>query len=121
MPVYAYTVKDQTGRTKTGTKESISEQVLVDHLQNEGYFIIDIRLAMAKAIAKAEEKKSDVRFDHDKMKLEDLLVFSRQLATMLEAGVTMLRSFNIIVSQIQSKQLYMATKEIHEDIEHGPR
>jgi type IV pilus assembly protein PilC len=38
---------------------------------------------------------------------------------MLEAGVTMLRSFNIIVSQIQSKQLYMATKEIHEDIEHG--
>jgi len=117
--MFAYTVKDDAGRTKTGTMESINEQTLVERLQGDGYFIVDIHLAMAKAIAKSESKKSEQRFDHDKMKLEDLLVFSRQMSTMLEAGVTMLRSFDIIVSQIQSKELYVATKEIHGDIEHG--
>ncbi len=52
-----------------------------------------------------------VKFDHEKCKIEDLLVFSRQLATMLEAGVTMLRSLDVIISQIQSKELYMAATQ----------
>ena len=38
---------------------------------------------------------------------------------MLEAGVTMLRSLDVILSQIQSKELYMAVKQTHDDIEQG--
>ena len=119
MPMFSYTVKDNTGKTKTGVLESFNEQVLVDRLQKEGYFIIDIRLAMQRTVLKSEKEGEEFRFDHEKVKLEDLLVFSRQLATMLEAGVTMLRSLNIIISQIQSKQLFTAVKQIHDDIEHG--
>jgi len=119
MPMFSYTVKDNEGKTKTGVLESFNEQVLVDRLQKDGYFVIDVRLAMERTALKTPQEEAEFKFDHDKVKLEDLLVFSRQLATMLEAGVTMLRSLNIIISQIQSKRLFTAIKQIHDDIEHG--
>jgi len=119
MPMFSYTVKDNEGKTKTVVLESFNEQVLVDRLQKDGYFVIDVRLAMERTALKTPQEEAEFKFDHDKVKLEDLLVFSRQLATMLEAGVTMLRSLNIIISQIQSKRLFTAIKQIHDDIEHG--
>ncbi|MBF0503746.1 MAG: type II secretion system F family protein [Candidatus Omnitrophica bacterium] len=119
MPMFSYTAKDNTGKTKTGMIESLNEQVLVDKLQKDGLFVLDVRLAVQKVSSKGEKKERETRFDHDNVKLEDLLVFSRQMATMLEAGVTMLRSLNIIISQIQSRRLYLAAKDVHDDIEHG--
>ena len=119
MPIYSYTVKDSAGNTKTDIVQSHNEESLVDRLQSEGYFVVNVRLAMEKSVLKGDTKGETFRFDHDKCKIEDLLVLSRQLATMLEAGVTMLRSLDVIVSQIQSKQLFMAARQIHDDIEQG--
>ena len=119
MPIYSYTVKDSAGKTKTDIVQSHIEDALVEKLQSEGYFIVKIRLAMEKSILKGDKKGANFRFDHNKCKIEDLLVFSRQLATMLEAGVTVLRSLDVIVSQIQSKQLFTAVTQIHDDIEQG--
>jgi len=119
MPIYSYTVKDSAGKTKTDIVQSHNEDALVEKLQSEGYFIVKIRLAMEKSILKGDKKGAHFRFDHNKCKIEDLLVLSRQLATMLEAGVTMLRSLDVIVTQIQSKELFMAVTQIHDDIEQG--
>ena len=121
MPVYSYTVKDSAGATKTDVVQAPSEDALVDKLQSEGFFIVNIQLSTEKSAQKAAvgKKTPDFKFDHEKCKIEDLLVLSRQLATMLEAGVTMLRSLDVILAQIQSKELYMATSQIHDDIEQG--
>jgi type IV pilus assembly protein PilC len=119
MPVFSYTVKDSTGKTISDVVQSPSEDSLVDKLQSDGYFIVKIQLTKEKSAVKVEKKVTDIKFDHEKCKLEDLLVLSRQLATMLEAGVTMLRSLEVIQSQIQSKELYTAVAEIHDNIEQG--
>lgn len=119
MPVFSYTVKDSTGKTKTDLIQAQNVDALVLKLQNEGYFVVKVRLAMEKSILKGDKKGAAFRFDHDRCNIEDLLVFSRQLATMLEAGVTMLRSLDVILSQIQSKELFMAATRIHDDIEQG--
>jgi len=118
MPSFYYTVKDNAGKTKTAIIEALDENSLVEKLQNDGYLVISVRPAREKTTAEAPVKKAKT-FDHDKHKIEDLLVLSRQLATMLEAGVTMLRSLDVIKSQIQSKELYNAVNKIHEDIEQG--
>ena len=119
MPIFSYTVKDSNGKTKTDIVQAHSEDELVEKLQGEGYFIVKIRLAMEKSVLRGDKRAAQFRFDHDTCKIEDLLVFSRQLATMLEAGVTMLRSLDVILSQIQSKQLFIAATRIHDDIEQG--
>ncbi|MBF0511530.1 MAG: type II secretion system F family protein [Candidatus Omnitrophica bacterium] len=99
--------------------QSDTEEALIQRLQSEGYFIVDIRLAEERFSFKVEKKEKKQTFEHNKVKIEDLLVMSRQLATMLEAGVTMLRSLDIIISQMQSKQLYLKVKQIRDDIEQG--
>jgi type IV pilus assembly protein PilC len=120
MPSYVYIVKDNEGTTKTDTVESPNENALVEKLQGDGYFVVNIRPVKEQSVYKGENKKETAqKFDHDKFKIEDLLVLSRQLATMLESGVTMLRSFDVIKSQIQSKELYTAINKIHDDIEQG--
>ena len=119
MPIYSYTVKDSKGKSKTDIVQSTNEETLIEKLQSEGYFVVKIRIAMEKSVLKGDKKGEEFKFDHNKCKIEDLLVFSRQLATMLEAGVTMLRSLDVIVSQIQSRELFMAVTRIHDDIEQG--
>ena len=119
MPIFSYTVKDSEGKSKMDIVQSHSEEALIEKLQGEGYFVVKIRLAMEKSVLKGDKKAEEFKFDHDACKIEDLLVLSRQLATMLEAGVTMLRSLDVIVSQIQSKQLFMAVRQVHNDIEQG--
>ena len=121
MPIFIYTVKDNEGKNKTETIQALSEDALVEKLQADGFFIVSIRQASAdKPTEKTEKKKEpEFKFNHENCKIEDLLVLSRQLATMLQAGVTMLRSLDVIKSQIQSRELFMAVKNIHDQIEQG--
>lgn len=119
MPLFMYKVKDNIEETKTGTMESLNEETLIKQLQHEGYLVLDIRQIHGKARVKSSKVIKEFKPDHDPIKVEDLLVFSRQLATMLAAGVTMLRSLNIIIAQIQSRQLLHIVMRIRDDVEHG--
>lgn len=56
---------------------------------------------------------------HRRVRLDDLILFARQLTTLLEAGVPLLRSLGLILEQIESRQLYLAVKEVRGDIEGG--
>jgi len=120
MPSYFYTVKDSAGMTKTDTTQAPNENLLVERLQSEGYFVVNIRPIRGKSALNGDQKKeTGPKFDHDKSKIEDLLVLSRQLATMLESGVTMLHSLDVISSQIQSRELFVVVTKVHDDIEQG--
>ncbi|MDE1920745.1 MAG: type II secretion system F family protein [Candidatus Omnitrophica bacterium] len=121
MPSYMYEVIDKDGNKKTDVLDAASEEVLVNKLQGEGYFVISVRLSKEKDVLPKAVKKEEasLRFAHEKCKIEDLLAFSRQLATLLEAGITMLRSLDVVLPQIQSRQLYLAVKVVHDQIEQG--
>lgn len=120
MPMFTYCVKDANGKTKKDMAESLNEQSLIDRLQNEGYFIVSIASAIAKAPAKSEQTVVKPRkFTHNKVKLEDLLVFARQLATMLDSGVTLMRSLSVIVDQVESKKLYEIITDLRNNVEQG--
>ena len=119
MPSFFYTIKDKAGETKTDIIQALNEDALVEKLQNEGYFVVNIRPVKEQSALKEDKAKGGPKFDHDKAKIEDLLVLSRQLATMLESGVTMLHSLDVIRSQIQSRELFLAVSKIHDDIEQG--
>jgi len=120
MPQFIYIAKDINGKTRTDTAEALDEQVLAERLQAEGYFILSIKsTSMADHAPKKVIEGSLPKYSHNGVKLDDLVVFSRQLATMLEAGVTLMRSLSIIASQIQSKQLADIVYEVLKDVEQG--
>ena len=119
MPTYAYSVKDANGKTKKNIVDAVNEGALVEKLQNEGYFVLSVTAAI-KDVSKANPKTvAGKAFTHNGVKLEDLLVLARQLATMLEAGVTLMRSLSVVIDQIESKGLYHILVDVRNEVEQG--
>ncbi len=118
MPIFSYVVKDANGKTIKEFVEALNEQVLADKLQADGFFVVSINPALKEA--PKEKKKVIVRkFTHNKVKLDDLLVLARQLATMLDSGVTLMRSLAVITEQVESKELFKVLTEVRKDVEQG--
>ncbi|MFT5387294.1 MAG: type IV pilus assembly protein PilC [Candidatus Omnitrophota bacterium] len=134
MPKFSITVKSQDGKTIKNIAESESKEKLIAFLQKQGYFIVNIteldsddkfptQEKPKKAIKKVQTRKVPLnkpkKFARKKAKLEDLLALSRQLATMLEAGVSLVRSLNVIQSQAISKEMSEALLSIRNNVERG--
>lgn len=122
MPQYQYLAKNMEGKTIQEIEESSSEQSLIDKLQGKGYFVVslqEIRVDSPKTEEKKQEKAKKESFTHNNVTMDDILVFARQLATMLEAGITLLRSLDVINSQVESKTLHNVLMQIRNDVEQG--
>ncbi|MEI7999033.1 MAG: type II secretion system F family protein [Candidatus Omnitrophota bacterium] len=119
MPMYSYIARDGSGRVKSDMVEAFNEQALVEKLQAQGFYIVKFSETLQMIHAETKKQSKVIKFTHNKVKLQDLLVFSRQLATMLEAGVALMRSLDVILPQINSQELYNVTKQLHADVESG--
>jgi len=107
MPVFNYTVKDSQGLKLSGVIESRDEHEAISILHKRGLIVISIKEAKLK---KTIEQG---------VKLDDLVIFSRQLATMVESGITIVQTLSILSEQSESKILAGVTLQIKEDIESG--
>ncbi|MBF0489825.1 MAG: type II secretion system F family protein [Candidatus Omnitrophica bacterium] len=121
MPMYNYKVRDAAGNVRIDMTEALNELVLVEKLQEKGYFVIKVveSLDLVQSAQQYDFKKEPTKFTHDATKLEDLLIFSRQLATMLDSGVPLMRSLDVIVNQITSKQLHAVLQKVRSDVQSG--
>lgn len=122
MPKFTYTVKDSQGKATTAETEAYDKPGLVQQLQGQGYFIIKIEeITASTPTVKPSDPKpvTHKKFGHKGVKLEDLLIFARQLTTMLEAGVTLLRSLEVIAGQVESEKFHKILSKITDDVEQG--
>lgn len=119
MPKFEYVVKDGNGKTFRDTTDAYNQKALVDKLQTQGLYIIRVKELQSAAFAKKKNKGNQLKFHHNRVKLDDLLAFSRQLATMLESGVPLIRCLNVTQEQTQSKKFYYLIAQVKHDIEQG--
>lgn len=122
MPKFRYVVKDAKGQTVVDTAESYDKSSLIQQLQGQGFFILKVeeeKLSPAKKASLAQGLQKKRKFGHKRIKLDDMLSFSRQLVTMLESGVTLLRSLEVIRSQIESEKFYHVISQITREVERG--
>ena len=123
MAKFSYTVKDQSGKTYRNVVDMANKNVLVEKLHKDGYFIVNITEVVVAPIKKRQSGVATFvprrKFNHKSVKLQDLLSFSRQLATMLEAGVPLIRSLSVIETQIDSETFFKVLQRIRQDIEQG--
>ena len=94
MTQYSYKVRDTHGKLVEGKVEAASEIAVAEKLRTMGYVPLEVRAAnagMQREITFGRKKK---------IKLKDLAVFCRQFATMIDAGLTMLRGLTILADQI---------------------
>lgn len=114
MAIYQYNVLDPNGKTITGTLEADSEGAVISRLQEQRLHILNIKRrsgAVAKAPAQAAKGK--------KVKLAQLVVFTRQLATMIEAGIGIVKCLEILGNQTKDPGLSAVLEVCKKDVKGG--
>ena len=112
---FEYKVRDRAGKLSTGKLEAESQAQVVTKLKSMGY--APLRITETNAGLSKELKIPG--FGKKKVKLKDLAVFSRQFATMVNSGLSLLRALNILVEQTENKELARVLAEVRNDIETG--
>ncbi|MDD4900264.1 MAG: type II secretion system F family protein [Candidatus Omnitrophica bacterium] len=109
--IFQYTAKDRNGQTVTGTLEVNSEAEVTESLHKKELIILAVKQAKKQAAAKGKAG--------GKVKLDDLVIFSRQLATMIDAGIPVVQALGILSEQIENKNLQAVVAAARKDIEAG--
>ncbi len=110
MNTYQYTAKDKSGHTVMGILDAASEAEAAEVLHKKELIIVSVAQTKKKAAASKETGK---------IGLDDLVIFSRQLATMIDAGIPLVQSLGILGEQIENKHLKSVVVAVRQDIEAG--
>ena len=110
MPLFTYTALDTSGRTVKATVEAESESIVLAKLRDQSLHCLDISQS---------KKAKQLSFGKKKMKPKALVVFSRQFATMIDAGIPILRCLDILSSQTKDPALKAAVESVTVDVKGG--
>ncbi|MBX5448282.1 MAG: type II secretion system F family protein, partial [Acidothermus cellulolyticus] len=111
---YQYSVRDRSGKLLTGTLAADSETAVAQRLRAMGFAPISINVANAGL-----KKEISIPGFGNRVKMKDLAVMSRQFATMINSGLSLLRALTILREQTQSKALQKVLTEVRNDVETG--
>jgi type IV pilus assembly protein PilC len=110
---YAYKVRTKEGRVLDGKMDADGEAAVANRLRGQG--MVPITIAKESKVS----LKMEIRIRDPKVKLKDLAVFSRQFATMINSGLSLLRALNILSEQTENPTLQTAIKSLRDDVERG--
>lgn len=113
MPHFKYVAKDQEGKTLTGSLEAGDRAMAVEILRKKDLIIVSVNEGVAA------KKLSSLSFGKKKVSLDDLVVFSRQLATMVDAGIPLVGALDILGEQMSNKVFNDIIIKMRNDVETG--
>ena len=117
MPVFEYRARDRNGKVFTSTMEAASERDVAASLREKGYFINEIK--QPKTGLNADIKLPKWLDLGARPGLRDVTLFSRQFATVINAGLPVVQSLAILQRQAEKQGMKDALKKIREDVETG--
>ena len=136
MPRYNYIALDARGQESTGFVEAVSTNDAIGQLRQAGYFPTSVyeegsgtaveRKARDRAKAapnlappRRAKKKGIVLWERKSIKPKTLMVFTRQLATLIDAGLPLLRGLNVLSKQERDTVLQGTIDQLAESVQGG--
>lgn len=112
---FDYKVRDRAGTLVEGELEGDSMALVVRRLREMGYMPISVTPKSAVNL------KTEIRIPgfSDRVKLHEVAVVTRQLATMVDSGLSVVRSLGILTVQVENPTLAKVLGEVRLDLEHG--
>src|SRR3954451_17438136 len=111
MSTYVFKAMDLTGAKASGEVEAESKQIVSDQLKQRGLIVLDIA-------DKHASKELSIGF-LNRIKPGDLTIMTRQLATMVNSGMTILRALYVLEAQTENEKLVAAINSVRKDVEAG--
>ena len=133
MPRYTYVALDARGQESTGLVEARSSNEAIGQLRQAGYFPTSVyeegkggpdkkvSRAGAKAarVARPRTKISIVLFQRKKVKPKIMMIFTRQLATLIDSGLPLLRGLNVLAKQERDTVLRNTINKLADGVQGG--
>ncbi|MFN4033193.1 MAG: type II secretion system F family protein [Fimbriimonadales bacterium] len=113
MPLFGYEAVDNKGRTLKGAIEADNEPLVLAKLHEQGLHVVRVEPQRARAKLFSGLGKSK------KPKLQALVLFTRQFATMIDAGIPILRCLDILHTQTKDAALKNALDATRKDVKSG--
>jgi type IV pilus assembly protein PilC len=111
MTLYAYRALDKQGEIVQDKLEGSGEMAVAHELRQQGLMVIDVK---EQSVA-----QKDILAPFKGIRLGDLVVFSRQLATMINAGLPIVRALYILSEQTENPKLVDVVVAVRKDVEAG--
>src|SRR5437588_5167739 len=134
MPRFTYIALDSRGQESTGLVEAASTNEAIGQLRQAGYFPTNVyeegkgggrdgkaakRAAKAARVSQPRERKGIVLYQRKKVKPKILMIFTRQLATLIDSGLPLLRSLNVLAKQERDPVLKKTIDKLAESVQGG--
>jgi len=131
MPRFQYVALDSRGQESTGLVEAASTNEAIGQLRQAGFFPTNIyeegkgggrdgKAAKTARVAQPSEKrKGIVLFQRRKVKPKILMIFTRQLATLIDSGLPLLRGLNVLAKQERDTVLKNTINKLAESVQGG--
>jgi type IV pilus assembly protein PilC len=111
MTVFKYSGRTKTGVVKKGTIDALNKNAAIAKLREQG--INPREIEQSKSILHADLSLGG------KIKSQDFVIYCRQFATLIRAGVSIVDATNILAKQSESKPLKKALEQVEEDVRTG--
>jgi len=115
MSSYRYKARSEAGKSVTGTLEAPTREAVVTHLEEMGYTPITVR----EESSGPKKGGGDLFARFEKVKGKDLVMMTRQLHSLIQSGIPILTSLNILEKQSESDLLKRTLAEVQEKISGG--
>ncbi len=137
MPRYNYVALDARGQESVGLVEASSTNEAIGQLRQAGYFPTEVleegkgsarvsktakkktKSARAAAPAGTKKRRDIVLFERKTVKTKVLMIFTRQLATLIDAGLPLLRALTVLAKQERDKVLQKTIVQLSETVQSG--
>ncbi|HJU89897.1 MAG TPA: type II secretion system F family protein [Gemmatimonadaceae bacterium] len=106
MPTFAYTARTLNGELKSSTMDAASRDEVVAQLRRQKLIVV-----------KVDEEQRRKR--KGKIKMRDIVIFTRQFSTMINAGLPLVQALDILSRQSENKALQEVTRQVVYDVESG--
>ena len=107
MPAFSYTARALSGELRTSTMEAPSRDDVIAQLRRQ-------RLTVVKVDEQTGKKKTGGR-----IKMRDIVIFTRQFSTMINAGLPLVQALDILAKQSENPALKEVTRNVVFDVESG--
>lgn len=112
MPVYLWVAETKKGRKLKGELEAADERIALSQLKRRN-------LTVKKLKPKPKDIFENVSWLQPKVRSKDMVVFTRQFSTMIDAGLPLVQGLTILAEQSENKTFKTILKEITKDVEGG--
>lgn len=113
MATFNYSVRDKAGKIVKGSLDGESREAVSAKLRQMGYIILDLDQQSGFAAL------GQLKIGGGKVKLKDVTIFSRQFATMINAGLSLTKCLSILAAQTESDNLRQVIQQVAKDVEAG--